>query len=124
MTITNCPICESELISKEVTPCMECGGGKEELDHYLDHNYNEYEVYFDQRLILCDFCEVDFSSYDSTHFGFKRGKSIGMNDFNFVREITNKELCFDKYCPECHHRLPFLKFIKKCRIENEKSPFI
>lgn len=116
----NCPICESKLISKKVTPCMECGGAVKKLDHYREHKFTEYEVYFEQRLILCDFCDVDFSSFDPTYFGFKKGQRIGLNDFNYVREITNKELYFDKYCNECNLRLPFLKFIEKCRIENAK----
>jgi len=99
---------------------MNCGGNNEEPSHYRTHKFTEYEVYFDQRLILCDFCDVDFSSYDATYFGFKTGKRIGLNDFNFVKEITNKELYFDHFCPKCLHRKPFLEFIKKCRIENEK----
>ncbi|OGS87194.1 MAG: hypothetical protein A2724_06800 [Fluviicola sp. RIFCSPHIGHO2_01_FULL_43_53] len=98
---------------------MNCGGNSTKLNHYRTQKFTEYEVYFDQRLILCDFCDVDFSSYDVTYFGFKKGKRIGLNDFNFVKEIPNNELHFDHFCPKCLHRLSFLKFIKKCRIENE-----
>lgn len=92
MKNTNCPLCYTELIVKDATPCMECGGDDFELDHYTEHHYKEYELYFGQRLILCDFCDVDFSSYDPTYFGFPRGRRIGLQDWNFVREIKDKEL--------------------------------
>lgn len=98
---------------------MECGSDEFELDHYKEHSYNEYELYFGIRLILCDYCDVDFGSYDPTHLGFSKGTKIGYEDFKFVREIKDKELKLDKYCLKCEHRLPFLKFIEQCRIINE-----
>jgi hypothetical protein len=100
---------------------MECGADDFELDHYKEHEYKVYEVYFGQRLILCDFCEVDFASYDPTYFGFPKGRPIGLKDWSFVREITEKELRKDKYCSNCQHRLPFLKFVEVCRRENGRT---
>jgi hypothetical protein len=97
---------------------MECGGNETELNHYQEHQYNEYELYFQQRLVLCGFCAVDFSSFDPTFFGFEKGKRLGLQDFSFVREVRNKELRLDKFCPSCNYRLPFLNFMLKCRKEN------
>ena len=57
---------------------MECGGDDFELDHFKEHNYTEYEIFFDQRLVLCDFCDVDFGSYDPTYFGFKKKRRLDM----------------------------------------------
>ena len=121
MTDTNCPLCYTELIVKDTTPCMECGSVELELDHFKNHDYKEYELYFGQRLILCDFCVVDFSSFDPTYFGFSAGKKLGFGDWAFIQDIHNKNLRKDKYCPQCKHRLPFLKFVYKCRQENEKN---
>lgn len=121
MSESHCPICYTELLAKQVAPCMECGSDEFELDHYKEHSYNEYELYFGIRLILCDFCDVDFGSYNPTHFGFTKGTKIGYEDFKFVREINDKELKLDKYCPKCEHRLPFLKFIEQCRLINESK---
>ena len=121
MNETNCPICYTELITRKVTPCEECGGDESELDHYKEHSYNEYELYFGQRLVLCNFCDVDFSSYDPTYFGFSKDRRLGLEDFNFVREESDKRLRKDKYCPECHYRLSFLRFVAKCRLENEET---
>lgn len=120
MSDTNCPLCNSILEVQEVTPCMECGSDDFEQDHYKEHDYAEYELYFGQRLILCDFCQVDFSSYDPTYFGFSLGTRLGLNDFQFIREITDVELRKDKCCPECGQRLPFLKFVEACRRANKK----
>ena len=100
---------------------MECGGDELELDHYQDHDYSEYNTYFGQKLILCDFCELDFSSYDPTYFGFPLGKRLGLMDWEFIRNIRDKELRKDKFCPKCEHRLPFLNFILRCRLANTKT---
>ena len=108
----DCPLCETKLETRMVTPCMSCGSDKSELDHYEAHIYCEYELYFGQRLILCNFCDVDFSSYNPTHFGFDSGKRLGLTDFAFVRDISDKSLLLDQYCPTCNLRLPFLNFIK------------
>ena len=99
---------------------MECGGDDFELDHFKRHNYSEYELFFQQRLILCDFCDVDFGSYDPSYFGFKKEKKIGIEHFNFIRDINNKEMTTDLYCTKCNYRLSFLKFVDKCRSENAK----
>lgn len=120
MDTINCPLCNSHLEVKEVTPCMECGSDDSELDHYKEHDYKEYELYFGQRVILCDFCDVDFGSYDPEYFGFPKGTRLGLQDFQFIREISDKELRKEKCCPECGHSLPFLNFVDKCRRENEK----
>lgn len=116
----NCPICCTELVTKNVTPCMECGGDDFEKEHYKDHIYREYEAYFGQRIVLCDFCDVDFGSCDPVYFGFEKGKRVGYEDFNFVKEINDLEIRKDKYCPKCKHRLIFLTFVQKCRENNRK----
>ncbi len=97
---------------------MECGADNSELRHYKEHEYKEYELYFGQRLILCDFCEVDFSSSDPTYFGFPKEKQMNIDQWSFIRVIKDKELRKDKFCPACNHRLPFLNFVKVCRDKN------
>lgn len=121
MAKSNCPLCYTELIKKEVTPCMECGGNEMELNHFSERQFREYEVFFGLRLVLCNFCAVDFGSYDPTHFGFKKDKKIGHGYFNFVRDINDKDLKIDKYCPNCNCRLPFLKFVENCRVKNKND---
>ena len=117
----HCPLCYTELLFKQVTPCGECEATGFELNHYQEHKYHEYVLYHGLRLVLCDFCDVDFGSYDPTYFGFEKGKRIGYQDFEMVREITSVKMVKGKYCPECNHNLPFLKFVNKCRIANGKE---
>jgi hypothetical protein len=117
---SHCPVCYSELLVKKVTPCSECGADDFELDHYKEHNYHEYIICHDLRLVLCDFCDVDFGSYDATYFGFEKGRRIGYEDFKLVREVTEIKMVHGKYCPDCNYTLPFLKFVRDCRIANEK----
>ena len=121
MKETNCPVCFTELIIKKVTPCAECGADDVELDHYKEHTYHEYVLYHEIRLVLCDFCDVDFASYNPTYFGFEKGRRIGYQDFKFVRKITDIKVVHGKYCPECNNTLPFLKFVRDCRIANGKE---
>jgi hypothetical protein len=114
-----CPICYDELISKLVSPCMECGANDAGIANHRHTSYHEYELYFGFRLILCDFCYVDFGSYDPTHFGFPRDKKIGLQDFSFIKDVTCKDLFLDKCCPSCEQRLVYLKFIQHCREKNK-----
>jgi len=86
MTENNCPVCYSELVVKQLTPCMDCGGDDFEMDHYLEHDYNEYEIYSGQRLVLCNFCDVDFGSYRGNYFGFKGNKKLGFEHFNLIKK--------------------------------------
>ena len=111
MADSHCPLCFTELITKNVTPYMECGGDEMELDHYQKHQYREYKLSFEQRLVLCDFCDVDFGSFDPTYFGFPTGQKVGLEHFNFVRDVRDNSLRKDKYCPSCQYRLSFLKFM-------------
>jgi len=115
---TNCPICCTELLFKKVTPCGECGADDFERNHFKEHKYHEYVLYHELRLVLCDFCDVDFGSHDPTYFAFERGKRIGYEDFELVREVVDIKMVKGKYCPECNYNLPFLKFVRDCRIKN------
>ncbi|MDB4106849.1 hypothetical protein N9595_00055 [Bacteroidia bacterium] len=114
----NCPICNSVLTDRIVTPCMDCGGDEFELDHYLKHRYTKYETYFGSLLTLCNYCETDFGSYKPTYFGFPVYKRLGIQDFNFIRELKDVKLSTDKFCLTCNQRLAFLKFTKHCRTNN------
>lgn len=113
--MNNCPLCHSELNNVDVTPCMDCGA----ISNFSKGKYIEYEILFSFTLVLCEFCSVDFGSYDPTYFGLDKNKKIGYEYFNFVKEIPPIPIK-DKYCTECGHRLAFLKFIEKCRDESQK----
>ena len=98
--IVNCPICFDPLITKQLTPCMDCGGEESELTHFKEHEYNEWEIIFGERLILCDFCDVDFASYKSDFFGFKNRRVPGFEHFSFVRKLDWNEiqLQYGRFC--------------------------
>lgn len=121
MKETHCPVCHSQLEFKEVTPCDECGADDFELDHFKEHKYHEYVLYHGLRLVLCDFCDVDFGSYNPTYFGFQKGERISYKDFQIVREITDIKMTKGKFCPKCSYNLPFLKFVNECRVKNAEE---
>ena len=100
---------------------MECGTDDFELDHFETHEYLEFEAYFGQRLVLCDFCEADFPSYDPTYFGFPIGKRLHTDDWKFIQRITGNELQEVPYCPKCTRSLAFTSFIATCRSENRRT---
>ncbi len=59
---------------------------------------------------------VDFGSYTSAFFGFN--KMQGYEKMKFIKPIYDKRLSKDKYCPDCDHRLSFLRFVSKARKMN------
>ena len=98
---------------------MDCGFDPEEIEHARAgmHTYAEYCVFGDLSLVLCNFCQCDFSSYDPTFFGLPRGTRVGMErprGWKFVREVQ-PAIVKDKCCAKCRHRLPFLEFVVQAR---------
>src|SRR5690348_10199500 len=67
---SNCPICYAPLEVRDVATCWDCGADPAELGHLAEerHKYAEFLI-FDTAIILCDFCQVDFGSYDPSYFG-------------------------------------------------------
>ena len=113
------PLCYTALETREVAPCDDCGCNPIELEHLREgkHNYKEYEVLPGLNLTLCDFCAVDFGSYDPAFFGLAKKANIrfGFEKMNFVRQLENPKARLDKFCPHCGYKLPFLCFVKKAR---------
>ena len=96
---------------------MDCGWDPVEIEHYRngEHQYFELEIIFGLRLILCDFCMVDFGSYRSEFFGLPSGKRIGFEQMKTIREVSSVGVVKDKFCPECCGRLKFLRFVSDVR---------
>lgn len=96
---------------------MDCGHDPIELGHHAEgrHTYAEYRVFGSLSLILCNFCQVDFGSYDSNYFGLPASARIGFEYMAFVHDYDPPPQTFDKVCPECHRRLSFLEFVVAAR---------
>jgi hypothetical protein len=96
---------------------MDCGHRPEEIEHALAgiHSFAEMRIFDELTLILCDFCQVDFSSYDPTYFGLEAGSRMGYRRMQFVRDVEERFIRKAKYCPECDRVLPFLQFLEKAR---------
>jgi hypothetical protein len=116
MSESHCPLCYTPLEAREVAPCYDCGHDAEELLHLAErrHTYDEVET-LGARVVLCDFCQSDFSSYDPTYFGLPPRTMIGRPHMTFVRRLDAPHSAVDKYCPECRHRLAFLRFVQQAR---------
>ena len=118
MQATHCPVCYEPLEIREVSPCMDCGCHPTEVEHARQgkHTYAEYRIFGDLSLVLCNFCQVDFTSYDPTFFNLPREKRIGLGEkgFQFVREVQ-PVVTKGKCCPQCRLPLPFLEFVVRAR---------
>jgi len=118
MQATHCPVCYEPLEVREVAPCMECGGSPGEIDEALagKHSYSEYQIFGDLSLVLCNFCQCDFGSYDPTYFGLPLRTKIGMMDrgWKFIRAVP-PVIVKDKWCPQCRERLSYLSFVVRAR---------
>jgi hypothetical protein len=117
MANEQCPVCFSVLEVRDVAPCEECGSDPQEIEHFQQgkHTYQRLEVFAGLELTLCNFCMVDFASWDPTFFGLPRGSRVGFERMRFVQDIPNPSLGKDKFCPECRLRLAFLKFVAAAR---------
>jgi len=120
---THCPICYEKLEIIDVAPCNDCGWDETEIQHLKEkkHIYAEFEVY-GSKLILCNFCDVDFSSFQPSFWGFPDKERIGYGSEGFrkIEEIPYEKLSIrkDKFCPSCKGRLTFLKALAKARGNN------
>jgi hypothetical protein len=121
-------MCGEELVVREVTPCIDCGALEEQVNLLKQDiaegfahdaiNFNEYRVFGDVEATFCDFCAVDFGSYDPTYFGLPKGARFGYEKMQFLKSVDRPSIGRDKYCPACNLRLAFMKFAFKARDEN------
>ncbi len=119
-----CPLGSETLQVKDVAPCMECGADPTELEDARTgkHTYAIYRIFGKFDVALCNFCQVDFASYDPQFFGLSRKRRIGLGHaFEFVRELKDVSIRKDKYCPACGYRLGFLKFVQGAREAHAKG---
>ena len=112
-----CPICFSVLEAREVAPCDDCGTTPRGLECFQQgkHEYHRMVVFPGLELTLCEFCKVDFSSYDPTYFGLPPGCRVHFDSMQFVQDVRDTPLVLDKVCPECGRRIGFLKFLAAAR---------
>ena len=113
-----CPVCDGPLENREVAPCFDCGDDPHELDELRrgEHTYRWYRIY-GQRIVLCDFCDADFASYDPKYFGKQPGHGWWA-EFEPLERVEDPQPTKDGYCPSCHRRLAFLRFLRSAREHN------
>lgn len=117
MSVTHCPLCYEALEAREVGPCMDCGSRYlNEMERVGKYTYAEYRIFGDLSLVLCNFCHLDFASYDPTFFGLPRNTRLELQarDWTFVRDVQ-PSITKDKCCVHCGYRLPFLEFVARAR---------
>lgn len=76
-----------------VAPCFDCGNLEQELADLAAgrHEYRWYEI-FGQRIILCDFCDVDFGSYYPDFFGLPGARPGAANyQLRFIKQVWNPQ---------------------------------
>jgi hypothetical protein len=117
MQETHCPICFGELEVHELAPCDDCGAKPEELEHLRQglHSYAVYRIFQDLELTLCDFCHVDFGSYNPEFFGLQKQSQIRFGKMSLVRTVDRPAAQLGKACTQCGLRLTFAKFVVQAR---------
>jgi hypothetical protein len=101
---------------------MDCGHDPDEIQHALarQHVYAEVALFGNLTLVLCGFCQVDFSSHDATYCGLPKGTRVDLETMRVIKPIIEVHIGKDKYCPNCGHRLTFLRFLKEVRELNAR----
>lgn len=113
-----CPICKGKLETREVAPCYDCGHEPKELDDLASGGHDYYLVkIYGQEIVLCDFCEADFDSYDPDFLGLPE-ECANNYPSERISKVDNPLPGEDSYCPECGCRLAFLTFLKNVRDKN------
>lgn len=110
-----CPICSGELHEIQVAPCFDCGHATGEIEECArgEHEYHTFSLW-DQRLVLCDFCDADFGSYYPDYFGLPESSPQDY-PLELVEIVDSPSISTDLYCPLCKRRLAFLQFLKAVR---------
>ncbi len=118
-----CPICSGKLEKVKVNPCFDNGHKQIEIQHFLDGEHTFETIRFFGRfdVVLCDFCEEDFPSYDPEYFALPEDASDELERRERLGPVETSELQEDLYCPKCDHRLAFLNFLVNAREYNRKK---
>ncbi|MEO0660396.1 MAG: hypothetical protein AAFZ87_02560, partial [Planctomycetota bacterium] len=113
-----CPLCFDHLVARQVAPCHDCGHDPSELDDLEAgvHTYARCRV-FGLEIVVCNFCMVDFGSYEPTTFGpggapGPYGYGRGLVD---VAPVRDPGVEWDWVCESCERRLAFLRFLDDAR---------
>jgi hypothetical protein len=114
-----CPLCYSELEVRDVAPCDDCGAQPSEIEHFSEgmHTYDVYTLFGSLRLTLCNVCACEFGEMEAKFFGLPGNRRIGRRLLQRVRALEQPMIVKDKYCPQCHFRLAFLRFIVQARAQ-------
>lgn len=114
----HCPICSAAMTDRTVAPCYDCGHAESEIGEFErgEHEYNVFELWRHE-LVLCDFCCADFGSYFPEYWGLASGPPAEY-PLNYLRPVPSPALATDAYCPECNHRLAFLRVLAEVRGQN------
>lgn len=112
-----CPACDGPLELRAVSPCLICGGETEAVEHHLTglHGYAEYELFGGLRIVLCNYCALDFQHQDPTLFGRPAEPPLERSDLRLRARLERPEMEEDHYCPRCEKRLSFLEFVSSTR---------
>lgn len=112
-----CPICDGALEPRAVSPCLLCGGEAESVEHHLTglHGYAEYELFDGLRIVLCNYCALDFPRQDPELFGLPPDPPLEREDLRLRARLERPEFEQDLYCPACEKRLAYLDFLAAAR---------
>ncbi len=106
----------------DTAPCWDCGHLPEEVEHFRSgrHEYRLVSA-FGERMVLCDFCVVDFGSYEPGFFGLPPSTRIGLGTQHLVvmEPVLAPQLSKDAHCEGCSRRLKFLTWLEAVRRRHE-----
>jgi hypothetical protein len=98
-----------------VAPCYDCGHVDSEIGEFErhEHDYHQF-VLWGHDLVLCDFCDADFGSYHPEYWGLPAGP-LPNYPLELVGPVVSPKISEDHVCPQCKHRLAFLKLLSAIR---------
>ena len=115
-----CPSCDGPLEMRAASPCVLCGAESEAVEHHLTglHGYAEYELFGGMRIVLCNYCALDFPRQDPALFGRPADPPLERSDLRLRARLERPAMQEDLYCPRCEKRLAWLEFVSSARAQH------
>ena len=115
MRQSQCPVCYSQLETRDITPCYVCGGWPESVAKFdPSAEYCEFRLPTGATLVLCGDCILEeFMVPGGWGSLLIPSEKLPLNSLQQVHAIKEPQIAVDKFCPSCNYRLAFLRVISQ-----------
>lgn len=121
MASSQCPVCDSPLETRVVTPCDICGGWPEMVESFdPTATFMKFRLPSGPCLVVCRSCELEeFMVRGGWGDRLTHGAALPINAIHPVQTLEQPRLQRDKFCPTCNIRLALAEVIANIARQSE-----